>query len=61
MNIRLLLSLKASFKIDYRTLEGIARKWVVFISPDLGAPDYSTLQVRFTNMKLRRKKRIKDI
>ncbi len=40
------LRLKCAFKIDYRTLEGIARKVVVFIPGFSGAPDYSTFQVR---------------
>ena len=40
------LRLKCVFKIDYRTLEGIARKLVVFIGMDMKAPDYTTFQVR---------------
>jgi hypothetical protein len=40
------LRLKCVFKIDYRTLEGIARRLVVFIDKKVKAPDYTTFQVR---------------
>lgn len=34
------------FKIDYRTLEGIARKLVVFIPQANKSPDYTTFHIR---------------
>jgi len=40
------IRLKSLFKIDYRTLEGIARRLVVFIPQAQKAPDYTTFQVR---------------
>jgi hypothetical protein len=40
------LRLKCVFKIDYRTLEGVARRLVVFIDKKVKAPDYTTFQVR---------------
>lgn len=42
-----LTRLKSIFEIDYRTLEGIGRKLIVFISQATRAPDYTTLEVRF--------------
>ena len=48
--ILFLLRLKSLFNIDYRTLEGITRKLVVFISYVEKAPDYTTLQIRFTKL-----------
>lgn len=49
--IEFLLRLKCIFKIDYRTLEGIAQKLVRFISERLTSPDYTTLQVRFSKLR----------
>lgn len=46
------LRLKGIFKIDYRTLEGIARKLVVFIPETEKAPDYTTFKVRARGLKL---------
>jgi len=40
------IRLKSLFKIDYRTLEGIARRLVCFIPQAQKAPDYTTFQVR---------------
>ena len=40
------IRLKSLFKIDYRTLEGIARRLVCFIPQAPKAPDYTTFQVR---------------
>jgi hypothetical protein len=40
------IRLKSLFKIDYRTLEGISRRLVVFIPQAQKAPDYTTFQVR---------------
>jgi len=49
--ILFLLKLKCIFKIDYRTLEGIARRFIVFIVSAGQAPDYTTLQIRLKNSK----------
>jgi hypothetical protein len=43
--------LKSVFRIDYRTLEGVARKLVLFIPEAKGAPDYTTFQVRLSRSK----------
>jgi len=48
--IQFLMRLKCVFKIDYRTLEGITRKLIIFVPKSQRAPDYSTLQFRFSNM-----------
>lgn len=42
--------LKFLFKIDYRTLEGIARKLVIFIPAASRAPDYTTFWVRLARV-----------
>lgn len=44
------LRLKSIFKIDYRTLEGIARKLVIFIPEANKAPDYTTFNVRLKKL-----------
>ena len=41
--------IKSLFGIDYRSLEGIARKVVMFARKDK-APDYTTLSIRFENL-----------
>jgi len=50
--IEFLARLKCAFKIDYRTLEGIGRKLIVLIPHCKNAPDYTTLQVRFSDLKV---------
>ncbi len=47
------LRLKCSFKLDYRTLEGIARKLTEFIPKATKAPDYTTFCVRLKNLGLK--------
>ncbi|MDI6840208.1 MAG: transposase, partial [bacterium] len=42
-----------AFKTDYRTLEGIARKLIVFIPQATQAPDYTTSEVRFKQSEYR--------
>lgn len=46
------MRLKCSFNIDYRTLEGIARKLTAFIPKVTKAPDYTTFCVRLKNLGL---------
>jgi hypothetical protein len=46
------LRLKCSFKLDYRTLEGIARKLTEFIPQATKAPDYTTFCVRLKSLGL---------
>jgi len=46
------MRLKCSFKIDYRTLEGIARKFTNFIPKATKAPDYTTFCARLKNLGL---------
>lgn len=48
--IYFLLRLKGIFKIDYRSLEGITRKIVIFIPGNKKSPDYTTLQNRFSKL-----------
>jgi len=49
--IEFLFQLKCYFKIDYRSLEGITRKLIVFIKPAKKAPDYTTLEIRFSSLR----------
>lgn len=46
------MRLKCSFKIDYRTLEGITRKLTAFIPKATKAPDYATFCARLKNLGL---------
>lgn len=44
--IQFLMRLKSIFKIDYRSVEGIARRLILFVPQAKRAPDYSTLPLR---------------
>lgn len=45
--MQLLFVWKIAFGLDYRTLEGIARKILPALSPGHAVPDYTTIQDRF--------------
>lgn len=51
--IEFILRFKSIFKIDYRSLEGISRKLIIFIKGARKAPDYTTLQIRFSEIDCR--------
>jgi len=46
------LRLKSIFKIDYRTLEGVARKLIESIFQTNKAPDYTTFHIRLKRLKI---------
>jgi len=48
--IRFLLQLKCIFKIDYRSLEGICRRLIVFMPFCKNPPDYTTVWNRFISL-----------